>query len=250
MKVHVQDSRPIFRQISDTLREQIRSGALRGGATIPSEREYAGQLRISRMTVRAAINELVQEGLLVRRPGSATTVAVGVIDKSAEGFLSFTEDMQMRGMRASSQLIECHEEVADAATAAELGLRVGARIVVIERVRLADGEPMALEHVQLPAQRFPNIQQHDLAHLSLYSIMEAHYGCTPRTSDETIEAVSLSFAEASALGVAPDSPALLARRITRDARGLVIEAVKTIYCGDRYRMVFARRRSESNRSES
>ena len=109
---------------------------------------------------------------------------------------------------------------------------------------------MALEHVQLPAQRFPNIQQHDLARLSLYSIMEAHYGCTPRTSDETIEAVSLSFAEASALCVAPDSPALLARRITRDARGLVIEAVKTIYCGDRYRMVFARRRSESNRSES
>ncbi|MCX6019879.1 MAG: GntR family transcriptional regulator [Chloroflexi bacterium] len=243
MQIRAQDSRPLFRQISDTLREQIRNGTLCSGAAIPSEREYAEKLQISRMTVRAAINELVQEGLLVRRPGSATTVAASVIDKTTEGFLSFTEDMQMRGMRATSQLLDCHEEVADAAVAAQLGLRGGARIVVLERVRLADDEPMALERVQLPAQRFPNIQQHDFAQQSLYSIMEKYYGCTPRTSDETIEAVSLSHVEAAVLDVPAGSPALLARRITRDADGVVIEAVKTIYRGDHYRMVFARRRN-------
>lgn len=243
MRVRVQDSRPIFRQISDSLRRQIRSGALRAGMTIPSERAYAEKLKISRMTVRAAIDELVREGLLIRRPGSATVVAPDPIDKSAEGFLSFTEDMRMRGMQASSRLLSADAEIADAAVLGQLGLRAGARVIIIERLRMADGEPMALERVRLPQHRFPDLLSHDLEKRSLYEVMAQVYGCTPHTCDETIESIVLSDDEAVALCAPVNSPALLARRITRDVDGNVIEVVKTIYRGDRYRMVFARRRS-------
>jgi GntR family transcriptional regulator len=243
MRINHRDPRPIFRQISDTLREDIRSGALKSGVPIPSEREYAEKLRISRMTVRAAINELVAEGLLVRKPGRATTVSTGMISKSTQGFMSFTEDMQLRGMSATSRLLNCHEETADASVAAQFGLSAGSRIIVLERLRLADEQPMALEHVQLPQRRFAGIQQHDLQTLSLYAVMEREYHAVPRMSDESIEAVSLTAHEAALLGVAQDRPALLARRVTRDAEGHVLEVVKTVYRGDRYRMVFTRNRS-------
>lgn len=242
MRISHRDPRPIFRQISDALRDEISSGSLPTGASIPSEREYADQLKISRMTVRAAINELVQEGLLVRKPGRATTVATSMINKSTQGFMSFTEDMEMRGMTASSRLLDCHEEIANASVAAQLGLPAGARVVVLERVRLADNEPMALERVFLPQHRFTNIHKHDLASQSLYELMAHVYGAVPRTSDETIEAVALTEDEAVQLEVQEHSPALLARRVTRDEDGNVIEVVKTVYRGDRYRMVFTRRR--------
>jgi GntR family transcriptional regulator len=243
MRVCGGDSRPIFRQISDSLRQQIRGGALRAGDAIPSERAYAEQLQVSRMTVRAAIDALVREGLLVRRPGSATVVAPDPILKNAEGFLSFTEDMRMRGMRASSHLLSADTEIADAAVLGQLRLRAGARVIIIERLRLADGEPMAIERVHLPQHRFPDLLSHDIEKHSLYELMSQAYGVQPHTCDETIEAIVLSPEDAAALRVPADSPALLARRITRDVDGNVIEVVKTIYRGDRYRMVFARRRS-------
>jgi GntR family transcriptional regulator len=243
MRVIAGDSRPIFRQISDSLRQQIRGGALRAGDAIPSERAYAEQLQVSRMTVRAAIDELVREGLLVRRPGSATVVAPDPIVKNAEGFLSFTEDMRMRGMRASSHLLSADTEIADAAVLGQLGLRAGARVIIIVRLRLADGDPMAIERVHLPQHRFPDLLSHDIEKHSLYELMSQAYSVRPHTCDETIEAIVLSLEDAAALRVPADSPALLARRVTRDVDGNVIEVVKTIYRGDRYRMVFARRRS-------
>ena len=242
MRINAKDPRPIFKQISDAIREEIEHGALPAGAPIPSEREYAERLKISRMTVRAAINELVQEGMLLRRPGRATQVANGKINKNAVGFMSFTEDMQSRGMKAASRLLNFRQETADAAVAAQLGLPTGGRVFVIERVRLANQEPMAVESIYLPVNRFSGLDQFDLTQHSLYHLMEQEFRTHPKTADETIEAVQLTAAEARLLEVRSGSPALLARRVTRDEDGRVIEVAKAIYRGDRYRMVFVRQR--------
>lgn len=242
MRVNHHDPKPVFRQISDAIRRDIQTGALSAGDAIPSEREYAEKLGVSRMTVRSAINELAQEGLLLRHPGRSTVVSPVKINKSALGFMSFTEDMQSRGMKASSRVLQSREEVADASVAAQLGLSAGARVIFIERVRLANGEPMALERVHLPQIRFGGIAKHDLARQSLYQVMEREFGSRPTHADETIEAVHLNATDARLLGVAKGSPALLACRVTRDERGEIIEAVKTLYRGDRYRMVFTRHR--------
>jgi GntR family transcriptional regulator len=245
MQINPKAPKPIFKQISDAIRRDIASEVLKHDDAVPSERYYAETLGVSRMTVRAAINELVQEGLLVRSPGRATMVARvanGKINKNAVRFMSFSEDMKARGMKASSRLLSCKEEVADAAVAAQLGLTTGARVIVIERVRLANNEPMALESAYLPHQRFAGLTQFDLNQHSLYDLMEQKFGARPKLADETIEAVALSNAEAKLLGVRPASPALLARRVTRDTEGKVIEVAKAIYRGDRYRMVFVRER--------
>lgn len=245
MRISSKDPKPIFKQISDAIRRDIANGVLRADDAMPSERDYAERLKVSRMTVRAAINELVQEGLLIRKPGRATLVARvanGKINKNAVRFMSFSEDMKARGMQAASRLLNCREEVADAAVAAQLGLPAGARVIVIERVRFANKEPMALESAYLPHQRFAGLTQFDLSRHSLYELMEQKFGARPKVADETIEAVQLSSAEAKLLAVRRASPALLARRVTRDTEGNVIEVAKAIYRGDRYRMVFVRER--------
>ncbi len=242
MRINAKDPRPIFKQIGDHIRHDIEHGALPSGTAISSEREYAEQLKVSRMTVRAAINELVQEGMLLRRPGRATTVANGKINKNAIGFMSFTEDMQSRGMKAASQLLNFREETADAAVAGQLGLSTGARVFVIERVRFANSEPMAVESIYLPHSRFAGLVKFDLSKHSLYQLMEQEFHTRPTTADESIEAVQLTTAEARLLSVRSGSPALLARRVTRDEEGRVIEVAKAIYRGDRYRMVFMRQR--------
>jgi GntR family transcriptional regulator len=241
MAIRTHNSIPMFVQISDTLRQQIERGAFQVGDVIPSEREYATQLKVSRMTVRAALDKLVNEGLLVRQHGRGTIVAAAKISRPL-GFMSFSQDMQLRGAQPSSRVVRCTAEVADSAVAAQLDLPVGARVVLLERVRMADGEPLAVERAHLPFERFGSLLGIDWSCESLYAVLEREFGCSPSRSDETVEAVLLTAVDARLLGVTRNSPALFARRITRDDRGTPIESTDTLYRGDRYRMVLTRQR--------
>jgi GntR family transcriptional regulator len=242
MHIRHRDNTPIFVQISDAIRQQIAQGVLKVGDVLPGERHYAEQLHVSRMTVRAAQDILVREGLLVRQHGRGTIVAAAKLNRSASAFMSFTEDMQARGLAASSQVLAFREEGADVPTAAQLGLPPGAPVVYLERVRLVDGAPLALERVYLPGERFGALLGKNMAEHSLYAVLEHEFNCSPTVADETVEATLLSAADARLLHVTRHSPALLASRITRDAQGVPIESVQTLYRADRYRMVFTRTR--------
>lgn len=241
-KIDRQGTKPIYRQISDLIRGEIEKGSYKPGDVIPSERIYSNQLGISRMTVRAAIDELVNDGLLIRRHGRGTVVALRKITKNALGFMSFTEDMKSRGLTPSSILLEFKEENATPQIKSALNLPASARVIFIERVRLADNEPMALERCYLPYDQFQQLFEYDLEKESLYELFETQLGRYPILADETIEPIMLKKREAFLLGTTRGSLALLAKRITQDDRGKLIEAVETIYRADRYRMIFHRRR--------
>ena len=241
-KIDRRGTKPIYRQIADLIRQEIENGSYKPGDVIPSERVYSNQLGISRMTVRAAIDELVNEGLLIRRHGRGTVVALRKITKNALGFMSFTEDMKSRGLAPSSKLLEFRVEKAAPQIKSALNLPASARVLFIERVRLADNEPMALERCYLPYDQFQKLFEYDLERESLYELLETKFGRYPILADETIEPIILKKREALLLGTTSGSPALLAKRITQDDRGKLIEAVETIYRADRYRMIFHRRR--------
>ena len=243
MPVRQRDHTPIFVRIGDTIRAQIEQGDLQVGDVLPSERDYAARLQVSRMTVRAALERLVNEGLLVRRHGHGTIVASAKITRPL-GFVSFSQDIRRRGGRPGSQVVRCMAEVADSAVAAQLDLPVGARVILLERVRMADGEPLAVERAHLPFDRFPGLLHVDWASESLYTVLERDFGCCPAVADETVEAVLVNAADARLLAVPRHSPALYARRITRDDRGTPIESTDSLYRGDRYRMVLTRHRNE------
>ena len=232
-------------QISDALRRRIESGELPAQSAIPSERELAQELGVSRMTVRAAIDELVDEGLLIRRHGRKTIVAdesrADKINRAA-GFSSFSEEMRLRGWQPRSQVCQATTILADVAIAAQLNVPIGARVILIERLRFADDEPLAHEFVHLAHGRFPGLLALDLANSSLYDQLESKFGVRPVYAEESVEAVLMSPQEAALFGLEPGAPALLTRRITRDEDENIIEAATTLYRGDRYRMVLARRR--------
>jgi GntR family transcriptional regulator len=244
LKLNRNGGTPVFRQISDALRSEIEAGTLRQGDVIPSENTLSASLKVSRMTVRAAVDQLVQQGLLVRQQGRGTAVARRPITKSANviGFMSFSEEMRARGLKPSSQVIEFTDKIADSAIAAQLGLPSGAHVIYLERVRLANGEPMALERCHLPYARFAGLTKFDLTRRSLYDILEAEFDTRPDRCEETVEAMVLDASDAQLLGVKRGMPALRVQRITQDMRGNLIEAEQTTFRADRYRMVFMRRR--------
>jgi len=244
LRIERRSETPLFKQIAAQLRRQIEQGNLRLGDIMPGERELADALKVSRMTLRAAIDELVDEGLLVRQRGRGTIVAHVRIHKQAQviGFMSFTEEMRARGLQPSSRVLEFKSEIADAAVSAQLNLPLGAQVILLKRVRLANGEPMALERCYLPYERFSALLQSDLSKRSLYDILEKEFDTRPTLCQETVEAIALDAPEARDLDTKRGAPALLVTRVTRDARDRLIEAEQTLYRSDRYRMVFMRER--------
>ena len=226
---------------AEQLRRRIANGEFKAEQPLPAERDLAAALGVSRMTLRAAIEQLASDGLLVRRLNRRTLVAGDKINRSAS-FMSFSEEMRTRGWRPHSAMRQVTATVADVPVAAQLNLEVGAKVIYLERLRFADDEPLALERVYLPYSRFARLLALDLANQSLYAVMEMQLGVRPVLSEESVEAVLLTTEEAGIFGVPAGTPALLTRRITRDEEGQVIEAATSLYRGDRYRMALVRRR--------
>jgi GntR family transcriptional regulator len=213
------------------------------GRAIPSERQLSADLGVSRLTVRAAIDELVREGLLVRRRGSGTFVREPKIAQELT-MTSFSEDMRRRGMRPASRTLSLTTTMAGAALGRSLHVSPSEKIVVARRLRLADGVTMAIETLHVRESLVPGMTAHDLDTNSFYELLSSRYGITIVGGLQTIEPTVTNEDESSALDVPLHSPAFLFERTTRAASGDIVEFVRSIYRGDRYRLV-----TELNRRE-
>lgn len=220
-------------QLREILEGLVATGA--PGDQLPSERVLADRHGVARMTVRGVIDQLVRDGLVHRVHGQGTFVSEPRIAQSSS-LTSFSEDMATRGMVPSSIVLAQEVVPAPAAIALSLELPAGEEIVRIKRIRLGDGDPIALEHTHLPARRFPGLEEVDLTDRSLYVVLSHEYGCALGTSEQRIAAVALRDADAHLLHTDADTPALRIERVTRDARGAPIELVRSIYRGDRFEL--------------
>jgi GntR family transcriptional regulator len=198
------------------------------GTAIPSERQLSADLGVSRLTVRAALDELAREGYLVRRRGSGTYVQQPKISQQLT-MTSFSEDMRRRGMAPSSQTLSLKRELAGARLGRFLNVSPGDEIVVVKRLRLADGVSMAIETLHIPAAVVPGVEPSDLE--------GSRYGIEIASATQTIEPTVTNEEESSALGVPLHSPAFLFERTSRDAAARTLEFVHSIYRGDRYQIV-------------
>jgi GntR family transcriptional regulator len=217
----------------DALLELV--GSLEIGAAIPPERRLATQLGVSRPTLRMAIDELVREGLLLRRHGSGTYVAEPKIALPLT-ITSFSEDMRQRGMRPASRVLSFEEQSAGAKLGARLRVSPADRVWVINRLRLADDEPMALEVLHVPQRIAPDLTRRDLEQ-SFYELLAQRYGTVVVAGTQTIEPTVTNEEEAGVLGVPVHAPAFLFERTSTSDGGEVVEFVRSIYRGDRYRLV-------------
>jgi GntR family transcriptional regulator len=210
--------------------------ALRVGDAIPAERRLASDLGVSRPTLRAVLDELVREGLLRRRQGSGTFVAEPKIALPLT-MTSFTEDMQRRGMVPGSRVLTFEAISAGAKLGQKLHLSPAEEVWAVRRLRLADDETMAIEFLHVPRKLLPDLRREDLEQHSFYTLLHTEHGIVIESGVQTIEPTVTNREEADILGVPLHSPAFLFERVTQCTRGEVVEYVRSVYRGDRYRLV-------------
>src|SRR3954447_2955898 len=176
------------------------------GSAIPSERQLSVDLGVSRLTVRAALDGLAREGHLVRRRGSGTYVQQPKIAQELT-MTSFSEDMRRRGMVPGSRTVSLSRELAGARLGRSLQVSPGEKVLVIKRLRLADGETMAFETLHLPERFVPGLEPKDLDRGSFYELLGDRYGIHIAEGTQAIEPTVTDEDESEALGVPLHSPA-------------------------------------------
>ncbi len=219
------------------------------GDAIPSERQLSTDLGVSRLTVRAALDDLTREGYLVRRRGAGTFVSEPKIAQELT-MTSFTDDMRRRGMRPSSRTLELRVSPAGARLGRLLHVSPSEPVVVAIRLRLADGESMAIETVHVREKDVPGLTARDLEEQSFYELLRDRYGLVIVGGTQTIEPTVTDEEESAALGVPLHSPAFRFERVTHSETGETVEFVESIYRGDRYRLVTALSRPQERRSRT
>jgi GntR family transcriptional regulator len=210
--------------------------SLRVGQAIPSERQLTQEIGVSRLTVRAAIDELVRDGYLDRRHGSGTYVTEPKIAQPLT-LTSFSEEMRRRGMVPGSRTLELTVTSAGARLARRLQVSPEEPLVRVKRLRLADSEPMAMEVLHIPEALVPGLTKADLENRSFYELLAERYEIVIGSGTQTIEPTVTNEEESEVLGVPLHTPAFLFERTTVSESGRTVEFVRSIYRGDRYRLV-------------
>lgn len=225
---------PRYYQLKEIMRDKIRNGEWQPGDLIPSERELGEQYGISRMTARQAITELVNEGLFYREQGKGTFVSHSKIAQQLIRLTGFTEDIQARGQRPGTKVISARMAPADEITAERLRIKQGQQVFRLQRLRLADDEPLAVELSQISFIGCERLLGDDLEQQSLYRLLETRYGLPLMEAEQELEAGLVSNEEALLLKLPIGSPVLFTRRTTYTERDQPIEYAKAVYCGSKY----------------
>lgn len=226
--------KPMYSQISSILRQRIEGGALKPGDRICSEREIMQEFGVSRNTAQQAIEELVRDGLACRVQGKGTFVAERKVRYGLQRLTSFSEEIRLRGMVPSSRLIALAKEPPSPRLAQLLRLGEGEPVVRLERLRLADGQPMALHTSYVPEGLCPGIDRFNFDEASLFEVIEGHYGLHISRAEQTIKPAIARHDEARWLAVSVGVPLLLVEGVAYLENGVPIEANRILYRCDVY----------------
>lgn len=234
---------PAYLQLKEKLAAAIERGVLPVGAALPSERELAERIGLSRMTVRRAFAELALDQRVEQRQGSGTYVLPRRLEQPVDHLKGFVDEARQLGFEAGSLLLGAEGVFAEPAVAEALRLEPGAKVLRITRLRTADGAPLALQVAHLA----PGLLGLSLERLaqegSLYRALAAQFGVRPQRARQTVMARPPSRQELELLRLSAQVPVLALERTTFDAADVPFEYVRSAYRGDRYRMALELRAS-------
>jgi GntR family transcriptional regulator len=225
---------PLYYQLKLHIESQIRSGTWQPGDQVPSESVLGEKFHVSRTTVRQALGELVNQGLLTRIQGKGTFVAHPRIRQRLTRLTGFTEDFQARLMKPASELRRHGKEPASSRVASALQITEGMPVIVLERLRLADDLPMAVEIAHLREDLFPSFNAEEFPGGSLYAYLTEKFNIIPTVAHQDMEAIGCPQPKARLLGISKGGPVLHIYRTTFDQSGRPFEQVESFYRGDRY----------------
>ncbi len=234
MEIKLSSSEPLYLQIQQILIQEIRQGRYDADGRLPSERDLSERFNVSRMTARQALQALLRKGWAYTQAGKGTYVRRLSFRQDLARLSSFSEDMRAAGIEPSSKLIKAHLVPCTAEVASWLAVEPGSTVVELQRVRLANNQPVAIETCYLPDSTCPNIlARHDFSRESLYSVLQRDYGQILARAEQTIRARVTSQEEAELLGM-PDlnsAVVLQLHRITYTPHDRPVEYVYSVYHG-------------------
>jgi GntR family transcriptional regulator len=229
-----QQAAPLYQTVLEAILQQITDGTLKPGARLPSEGDLCKAYSVGRNTIRRALGELAGDGLLKTVPGLGTFVAEGRLTKSAEYLLGMTQEMRAHNRAVTSEVLEAKLIAADPLLARRLQVQLGAEVVFLNRLRMMDGGPVAIERAYLPHTLCPGILQFDFSRQSLYETLSTVYRRRPYRAEQEIEA-SLATAEVARLLQLPmPAVVLVFHRETRLQTDEVIEYVDSEIRADQF----------------
>jgi GntR family transcriptional regulator len=229
---------PAYKKIQSEIRDRIATAVLKPGDSVASERELAKTHKVSLMTARHALAGLEHEGIVERRLGAGTFVAVPKIHFNK--LMSYTEQMSSRGLAPRSRVLMAKEIEGDAEVAARLGLAAASRVLKIQRLRLTGEEPFALETCYLAAADFPELVSAPLGRTSLFGILEHDYATKLAYADEEVDATSAEAKVSELLGVPRGAPVLRIRQIIYSTKAKATIYVVGYYRSERHTLFIRR----------
>lgn len=225
---------PLYYQLAEIIRKQIADGSLRVGDKLPSERDLAEMYQVSRNTTRQAVKTLVRDGVLCQEQGRGTFVAKPHVRLGLLRLTSFSEDMLERGLIPGARLLGLTIVEAPAKIGSALQIEPGSKVIKIDRLRLADGEPMAINTSHIPYDLCPDLLDESLDQTSLYRVLEDKYGFRLTHANQGLRAVAASREEAILLNITEGAPLLLQEGVAFLDDDRPLEYLKALYRGDRY----------------
>ena len=229
---------PAYQRIRSIIWKRIEAGQLKPGDVVDSERELAKIHRVSLMTARHALTSLEREGVVERRRGAGTFVAPPKIHFNK--LMSYSEQMASRGLVAGSELL-CSKIIDyEPEIAARLAVTPNSHLVKVERLRIADNEPFALEACYLSAEEFGALTSAPLGRSSLFSILEHEFGIELAHADEEVDATAADPRTAELLAVPRGTPLLRIRQVIYSSKGKATIYVLGFYRSDRHTLLIRR----------
>ncbi|MDQ7818051.1 MAG: GntR family transcriptional regulator [Melioribacteraceae bacterium] len=240
MEIDRKSALPLYYQLKEIIKEEIDIGKYKPGDRIPSENELAEILKISRNTAKQAIADLVSEGLLYRIQGKGTFVAEKKVFKGLTDVFSFSSEFKFNGTNFKTKLIFSEEIFESRQTLEYLKLKESSELYRVQRLRLLDDIPVALQTSYLPKFFCPGLLSYDLTNNSLFDILKEKYNLTFSHFTENLTCVKADQYEADLLNAKKGSPLFLITRKTFTKNDEIIEVARSFMPGDRCEFSFSR----------
>ena len=235
MKLKRESPTPLYLQIKNALVADIDAGQYKPHQRLMSERELGEKFKVSRMTVRQALNEMIRDGILYTQVGKGTFVGESKIDQQLRNLTGFSHEISMRGARPSSKVLSAQVVPASAHMAAVLSVMQGAEVVELSRLRLSNELPLCIEVAHIPHYLCPNILKKDFSRESLYRVFEDDYGHRLVRAEQTMAASLANDRELELLQITAPASVLRIERFTYNQQDSLLEYVTSTYRGDLYK---------------
>lgn len=242
--INKQAAEPLYVQIQTILEEQILSGKLKPGEKTPSEHELASRYKVSRLTARHALDQMVTRNLLFRQPGKGTFVADHGMANGFSTMISFSRSMKEHGFKVDTKILDQAIIPGSPPVTGELRLEPDSETVIIRRLRSVDGLPAAIHTSYFSARIYAPILKMDLTQNSLLEIVEKVGGIRMAYSQDSLKAIPINVGDSELLEVSPYSPALLLAGVVFDENNIPARYTRAIYRGDMFQLHITNTRTQ------